>query len=614
MKKIQLLLFSCLSFLFSQAQPCGPNIVVTPSQTNVNCFGQATGTAAVVVTGTSTINVISYSWSPANGTNASISNLPAGSYTCTINISGSGTGSTSTLYDETFDNPTNGWILNTPTGINGSDPNFWTISDNEGGVLPPGCGVATNGNKSLHITSVFNPSGGAAYDAGGLCGIFTCPQTSARAESPNISTIGATSLTLTFDYISLGDGLADNASVVYSTNGGSSWATLAASIKSTVCANGQGQWTAASYTLPAACVGISNLRVGINWVNNDDGVGTDPSVAINNVKVLNTGSGGGGGCTTSATINITQPAAPLAATSSSTSTGCGNATVTVSATGGTAPYTGTGTFTVTPGTYTYNVTDSKGCISTTTITVAQGAGMIITPTVTNISCAGDKTGAISLAVSGGTLPYQYSWSSAQTSSTINNLNAGVYSCVVTDVSGCTASVSVTVTQNPPLLAIASSTPATNGNNGTATVTANGGVSPYLYSWQITPPQTTTTATGLAAGTYNVTVTDQKGCTRTATVVVASASAIDWQKLGIKNFSLYPNPANNEVFIKADLAQPEIVSVKLLDITGKEILAYLYNIGKELNEKIDISHIPAGSYLLNISTDEGKVNEKLLIFR
>jgi hypothetical protein len=83
--------------------------------------------------------------------------------------------------------------------------------------------VANNGNKTLFVTSVFNPNGGAAYDAGGLCGILFCPQTNAAAVSPLISTVGFSGLTLAFDFIGNGDGLLDNCSLDYSTNGGGAW-------------------------------------------------------------------------------------------------------------------------------------------------------------------------------------------------------------------------------------------------------------------------------------------------------------------------------------------------------------------------------------------------------
>lgn len=185
------------------------------------------------------------------------------------------------IYSEDFD-PNPGWI-STPIGPNGADPNFFKVSDDEGGVLPPGCGIASNGNQTLHVTSVFNPSGGASYDAGGLCGFLFCPQTATRAQSPNISTIGHTNLTLNFDYIHGGDAN-DFGGVWY--NDGFGWVALVNPLPQTPggCAP-QGQWTAFSIALPASCDNIANLQIGFSWVNNDDGVGTDPSLAINNVEI-----------------------------------------------------------------------------------------------------------------------------------------------------------------------------------------------------------------------------------------------------------------------------------------------------------------------------------------
>jgi hypothetical protein len=179
-----------------------------------------------------------------------------------------------------------GWTLNVPTGANGADNNFWQVDADEGGVAPPGCGVAGNGDETLHVTSVFCPTCGAAYDAGGLCGILFCPETNMRAESPAFSTVGFTAMTLAFDFIANGDGLIDNASVWY--NAGSGWTQLSPSIKSLVCAGGAGLWTATSLPLPPAMENQPAVRIGFMWVNNDDGVGTDPSVAINNVVISGT--------------------------------------------------------------------------------------------------------------------------------------------------------------------------------------------------------------------------------------------------------------------------------------------------------------------------------------
>jgi gliding motility-associated-like protein len=59
-----------------------------------------------------------------------------------------------------------------------------------------------------------------------------------------------------------------------------------------------------------------------------------------------------------------------------------------------------------------------------------------------------------------------------------------------------------------------------GSDGTATATVTGGTAPYSYSWNTTPVQTTATATGLAAGSYIVTVTDADGCSNNQTVVIS----------------------------------------------------------------------------------------------
>ena len=174
-------LLALIAISFFTTEKITAQVTATTSFTNPSCANN-NGTATITPSGGSSYT---YKWS--NGaTTATASNLAAGTYTVTA-YSAAGT-IWDTLYLETF-NGTHNWTLNTSTGTNGADPNFWTVSDNEGGVAPPGCGVASNGDATLHITSVFNPTGGAAYDAGGLCGVLYCPQTASAASSPNINTV-----------------------------------------------------------------------------------------------------------------------------------------------------------------------------------------------------------------------------------------------------------------------------------------------------------------------------------------------------------------------------------------------------------------------------------------
>lgn len=194
------------------------------------------------------------------------------------------------FWTENFNSGT-GWNLNVVMGTEGLDPNFFTISAAEGGGITPNlgapssCGVANNGNNTLHVTSVWNPSGGASYDAGGLCGLLTCPLTNRRAESPIINCSGKSNMTLSFNMIHNGQGSIDNAVVWFTTNGFATTLPVPAIPKTLTGCGGQGLWTSHSIAVPAACNNSSSVQFAIQWVNNDDGVGTDPSFAIDDIAL-----------------------------------------------------------------------------------------------------------------------------------------------------------------------------------------------------------------------------------------------------------------------------------------------------------------------------------------
>ena len=141
----------------------------------------------------------------------------------------------------------------------------------------------------------------------------------------------------------------------------------------------------------------------------------------------------------------------------------------------------------------------------------------------NILCFGNCSGTSTVNPSNGTSPYTFSWSNSQTSQTISNLCVGNYSVLITDATGATATATTTISQ-PTALSV-TTTVSQNicfGNNGSATITANGGTPGYSYSWNPSG-QTSQTATGLGAGTFSITVTDANGCTKTQTVLITSAN-------------------------------------------------------------------------------------------
>ncbi|MCO5269215.1 MAG: gliding motility-associated C-terminal domain-containing protein [Brumimicrobium sp.] len=277
--------------------------------TNPSCNGMCDGEIEITVSGGNP--PYTYIWKDGNGNvvggnTSTLSNICDGNYSVeVINAGGGsgGTGTTTSLFYEDFNSGATNWNLNVSLAPEGSDANFFTVSDAEGGVSPGGCGVANNGDATLHITSVFMPNGGAAYDAGGLCGILFCPETHRRAESPLINTVGYTGLSLNFDYIANGAIPNDQATVWY--NDGNGWTQLGNALNSGTCPNTQGLWSAYSQALPVSCENINNLQIAIRWDNNDDGVGTDPSVAINNLEIISSTGGGGAPCSASQTFTLT---------------------------------------------------------------------------------------------------------------------------------------------------------------------------------------------------------------------------------------------------------------------------------------------------------------------
>lgn len=244
------------------------------------------------------------------------------------------------------------------------------------------------------------------------------------------------------------------------------------------------------------------------------------------------------GCSSVSTVTITQPPAlTLNTTTQGASCGMPNGSATVTAGGGTPGYTyawsnGSTNSTATglgAGTYTVTVTDANGCSQATTVNVITSNGpTIATSTLNNVSCNGGNNGSASATPFGGTPPYTYQWTPTnQTNQTATGLSAGTYTVTITDINNCTVTGTVTITQPTPLLtSVSSGTIACNGGTTSATVTASGGTPNYTYAWGTTPVQTSPTASGLAAGTYSVVITDANGCTSVQSVSLTQPLALN----------------------------------------------------------------------------------------
>ncbi|MBK8845742.1 MAG: hypothetical protein IPO27_03915 [Bacteroidetes bacterium] len=241
------------------------------------------------------------------------------------------------------------------------------------------------------------------------------------------------------------------------------------------------------------------------------------------------------GCTATCSYTVTEPAL-LVGNCSGTNVSCsgGSDGSAISApTGGTSPYTyvwsNTGSNAsitgLMAGTYTVTVTDANGCTATCEYSVTQPAAIVAGCSGTNNVCFGGAIGTASVSASGGTNTFTYLWSNGGTDASQTALIAGTYTVTVTDANGCIATCSYTVTE-PTALTLSTSHQDVNcfgDSNGSVTATAGGGTPVYSYLWNT--GAATSTVTGLAVGTYTVTVTDANGCTITGTAQVGSPAQL-----------------------------------------------------------------------------------------
>ncbi|MCB0430702.1 MAG: PKD domain-containing protein [Flavobacteriales bacterium] len=257
------------------------------------------------------------------------------------------------------------------------------------------------------------------------------------------------------------------------------------------------------------------VTISDNFGNTDEATAT---VVVNPLPVLTTSMTGTacGACDGSISVNAT------GATSYtfSWSNGCTSATCSG----------------VCAGTYSVTVTSDKGCEQTASVNVSNTDGQQIVMDSTDVLCNGTCTGtATSTIISGGTAPFDFSWSNGQTGNsatghTITGLCAGTYSVTVTDASGCEA-LGVTVVNEPPALVISHTSvnnPCFGDALGSVDLTVSGGMPGYTYDWDQDGTGDNDDAedlSNLPAGTYAVTVTDANGCQITDEIIITEPTQL-----------------------------------------------------------------------------------------
>jgi len=298
------------------------------------------------------------------------------------------------------------------------------------------------------------------------------------------------------------------------------------------------------------------------------------------------------GCTDTASFNVgSHPIINL--TTSSTDSHCNHSdgTAFVSASGGSGNFsylwsnfqTTQNLTNIQAGTYTVTVTDGF-CTSTASVSLGtlSGPNVSIINTV-NETCTAGNGSALAIAT-GGTSGYTYHWNSfpSQTTQALQNVHAGTYIVTISDVNGCTATNTVALSNSPPPApSVVSTISASCGiADGSADITVTGGVAPYIYYWNTSPPMATQDLINVFNGTYTVTVTDANGCTAVTTVLINEN----------------PGPVAT-IISQNEICDRSNGSATVSASGGTGIYTYLWNNGQT---SATISGLPYGNYTVTVS--------------
>ncbi len=252
------------------------------------------------------------------------------------------------------------------------------------------------------------------------------------------------------------------------------------------------------------------------------------------------------GCFLHLSTTVTNQGAPSISPQVTHATCPGNSTgsVTLSVSNGTPPYSyawaGSNATTssrsgLAGGTYSVTVTDVSNCKATANLVVNQPAPYQVSATETPVSCAGGNNGAITLTVSGANGSYQFDWADITGNDNAQNrssLAAGAYTVTIRDGQNCTTSTTANVTAGASIqVALTSTAVRCAGTDGTVIASVLGGSAPYTYTWNT--GATASSLTGLAGGTYKVTVRDATNCSAVGSIsVMRSSSALTASATGI----------------------------------------------------------------------------------
>ncbi|MCK5170675.1 MAG: SprB repeat-containing protein, partial [Bacteroidales bacterium] len=244
------------------------------------------------------------------------------------------------------------------------------------------------------------------------------------------------------------------------------------------------------------------------------------------------------------------------------------------------------------GEYALMVTDANHCQEIISAFVKQNPLIVRSDEkVQNVECSGDSTGTIDINVKGGIPPYNYNWTSGQTTEDLVGLTAGRYTVMVTDSRGCNEAYATKITEPDPIVVKLKDVNHINcagDRSGSINIKVRGGAPPYKYTWNDSLAFTQDLA-GLTSGNYSLVVEDIKGCRKFLQQEINEPEELVVDIDQVKNVLNYGG-TDGAIYISVD--------------GGVEPYKYKWSNGAKSE---DVANLPANNYTCRILDENKCVN-------
>jgi len=263
------------------------------------------------------------------------------------------------------------------------------------------------------------------------------------------------------------------------------------------------------------------------------------------------------------------------------------------------------------GAYTVNASNVNGCATASVINITVNSNPLTTVSFTNASCSNTCSGSAIATSINGTAPYTYSLNSQSCAALpCNNLCPGAYTLQTKDAFGCVSNQTFAITAPVNNMVLAGSTSSANCNNcatGSGTVTVNGGLAPFVYTWSPSGGSQNI-ASGLLPGCYTISVTDANLCASSTSLCIGVLidTGIRQQSSNTGNILVYPNPAKDLVVIEYNA---HLFEYAIYNNLGQLVKT---RTGNRDRAEVNIEGLAKGVYVIEVKDGAGSGINKLVI--